>query len=218
MLDCQVQTTWTGRLETNRGRDGNRRAWQSRGSRLWGHCQQHEWTDNRWTSGIYHILCLFQYERQGIVGVEVTKYGRGKAFRNKWIGQDEKKKFVKQVWSQFVKFLIWKVDSIQDTTRQELLDVRNYQTTSPKTLADLCKRNLIEKKKTYYFSVEKGDKFTLDIKRQETDINVDMLQRQFPLPFIGAYASAKRGRPPRSNLITSTPWAYLLKSGHSTRS
>lgn len=44
-----------------------------------------------------HISCLFQYELQGIVGVGVAKYGQGKAFSNKWIGQDEKKKFIKQV-------------------------------------------------------------------------------------------------------------------------
>jgi phenylalanyl-tRNA synthetase alpha chain len=40
----------------------------------------------------------------------------------------------------------------------------------------LSKRKLIERKKIYYFSVEKGDDFTLDIKRQETDITVEMLQ------------------------------------------
>ena len=111
------------------------------------------------------------------MGDDVAKYGQGKAFRNKWIGQDEKKKFVKKVSSLYVAGLIVQVDSIQDTTRQELLEVQNAYTTDPKTLADLSKRKLVEKKKIYYFSVEKGDNFTLNIKRQETDISVDMLQR-----------------------------------------
>ena len=70
------------------------------------------------------------------------------------------------------------VDSIQDITRQELLEVLKTGT-HPSALPDLSKRKLIEKKKIYYFSVEKGDSFSLDIKKQETDISVEMLQR-FP--------------------------------------
>jgi len=57
-----------------------------------------------------------------------------------------------------------------------LLEVLNTGT-HPKALADLSKRKLIEKKKIFYFSVEKGNDFTLDIKKQETDISVEMLQR-----------------------------------------
>ena len=57
-----------------------------------------------------------------------------------------------------------------------MLEVLNTGT-HPKALADLSKRKLIEKKKIFYFSVEKGNDFTLDIKKQETDISVEMLQR-----------------------------------------
>jgi phenylalanyl-tRNA synthetase alpha chain len=57
-----------------------------------------------------------------------------------------------------------------------LLEVRKTGS-HPKALADLSKRKLIEKKKIFYFSVEKGSDFTLDIKKQETDISVEMLQR-----------------------------------------
>jgi phenylalanyl-tRNA synthetase alpha chain len=53
--------------------------------------------------------------------------------------------------------------------------------THPTALKDLSKRKLIEKRKLYYFSVEKGSEFTLDIKKQETDISVEMLQG-FVLP------------------------------------
>jgi phenylalanyl-tRNA synthetase alpha chain len=59
--------------------------------------------------------------------------------------------------------------------------------THPSALADLSKRKLIEKKKIYYFSVEKGDEFTRDIRKQETDISVEMLQKFLPatLPTLG---------------------------------
>jgi len=53
--------------------------------------------------------------------------------------------------------------------------------THPTAIADLSKRKLIEKKKLYFFSVEKGDEFTRDIKKQETDISVDMLQKSVPI-------------------------------------
>jgi len=67
------------------------------------------------------------------------------------------------------------VDSIQDVTREQLLEV-DKTGTHLNVLPELSKRKLIERKKIYYFSVEKGDEFTLDIKRQETDITVEMLQ------------------------------------------
>ena len=77
--------------------------------------------------------------------------------------------------------LIVQVDSIQDTTRQELLEVLKTGT-HVSALADLSKRKLIEKKKIYYFSVEKGVEFTRDIRKQETDISVEMLQKFSPPP------------------------------------
>jgi phenylalanyl-tRNA synthetase alpha chain len=72
--------------------------------------------------------------------------------------------------------LIFKVDSIEDGTRQELLEVRKNGV-HPTALSDLSKRKLIEKKKIFYFFVQKGNEFTLDIKKQETDISVEMLQK-----------------------------------------
>jgi hypothetical protein len=77
--------------------------------------------------------------------------------------------------------LIVQVNSIQDTTRQELLEVLKTGTHAS-ALADMSKRKLIEKKKIYYFSVEKGDEFTRDIRKQETDISVEMLQKSTPPP------------------------------------
>ena len=82
-----------------------------------------------------------------------------------------------------VRSLTPQVDSIHDTTREDLLVVLNTGT-HPSALPDLSKRKLIEKKKIYYFSVEKGDSFSLDIKKPETDISVEMLQRFTSLSFI----------------------------------
>jgi phenylalanyl-tRNA synthetase alpha chain len=115
-------------------------------------------------------------ESQGAVGDETAKHGQAKAFRNKWIGKGDNKKFVKQVHFPQSQVSDVQVDSIHDTTRQELFVVLKTGT-HPSALPDLSKRKLIEKKKIYYFSLEKGDDFSLDIKKHETDISVEMLQR-----------------------------------------
>ena len=72
-----------------------------------------------------------------------------------------------------------KVNTIKDTTQEELIVVQQTGT-HPSALSDLSKRKLIEKKKIFYFSVQKGPDFTLDIRKQETDISVEMLQRFLP--------------------------------------
>jgi phenylalanyl-tRNA synthetase alpha chain len=74
------------------------------------------------------------------------------------------------------RMLIFKVDTIEDGTRQELLEVRKNGV-HPTALSNLSKQKLIEKKKIFYFSVQKGDELTLDIKIQETDMSVEMLQK-----------------------------------------
>src|SRR5277367_392643 len=83
--------------------------------------------------------------------------------------------------SLYIAILIVQVDSIQDITRHELLEVLKTGT-HRSALTDLLKRKLIEKKKIYYFSVEKGDEFTRDIRKQETDISAEMLQKFLPPP------------------------------------
>lgn len=133
------------------------------------------------------------FNQKSTVGDESAKFGQAKAFRNKWIGKGENKKFVKQVCSIQNSPMTCQVDSIQDVTRQELLEVLRTGT-HPVSLSDLSKRKLIEKKKVYYFSVEKGDHFSLDIRKQETDISVEMLQRfvhsEDQLTYSGAWKNA----------------------------
>jgi phenylalanyl-tRNA synthetase alpha chain len=72
------------------------------------------------------------------------------------------------------------VKDIQDVTKEELLQVQNMGTHKSTVLSDLSKRKLIERKKIFYFSVAKGEDFTLDIRKQETDINIEMLQTYLP--------------------------------------
>lgn len=43
----------------------------------------------------YVFICFT--DSQGTVGDETAKFGQAKAFRNKWIGKGDNKKFVKQV-------------------------------------------------------------------------------------------------------------------------
>jgi hypothetical protein len=118
--------------------------------------------------------------------------------------------------------LIVQVDSIQDTTRQELLEVLKTGTHAS-ALADLSKRKLIEKKKIYYFTVEKGDEFTRDIRKQETDISVEMLQKFTPHPSCTIvdwqrYADSvvvRDGRRRLLSLIISMQWEQFLASAPS---
>jgi len=80
-------------------------------------------------------------------------------------------------------------------------------------IADLSKRKLIERKKLYYFSVEKGEEFTRDIRKQETDINVDMLQKSL-LSISGKSLLTTVGAGSRrvSSLIISMPWVQYRAS------
>jgi hypothetical protein len=69
------------------------------------------------------------------------------------------------------------VDHVGDETRQQLVQLQKSGThTTGIPVADLSKRKLIERKKLYYFSVEKGDDFTSRDKKHETDITSEMMQ------------------------------------------
>ncbi|KAJ2905055.1 hypothetical protein MKZ38_006448 [Zalerion maritima] len=93
----------------------------------------------------------------------VTKIGQGKAFKEKWIskGKDGKLKA--------------SVDLIQDITREHLKLIQEKQThPDSKVLADLKKRKLIKMQKVISFKIHKGEKFALEITKEETDLTGDM--------------------------------------------
>ncbi|MBW0513874.1 hypothetical protein O181_053589 [Austropuccinia psidii MF-1] len=113
---------------------------------------------------------LLMSELQASLGGEGAKVGQGKAFRNKWIKKREDGGFVRAVTA----------DQIVDQTQIDLISIQNTGALSKDDskgsgIADYRKRKLCEKKKSMYFSVEKGPKFSLQIERPETDLTLDLL-------------------------------------------
>ncbi|KAG1175617.1 hypothetical protein G6F70_003957 [Rhizopus microsporus] len=93
-----------------------------------------------------------------------AKAGQGKAFKNKWITKKGNN-------------LVRAVDSIVDQTQKELQEIQSTGTLgNDKALAELKKRTLIDKQKLTTYSVSKGPEFSLEIKKEATDITVEMLQ------------------------------------------
>ncbi|OLL24046.1 Phenylalanine--tRNA ligase alpha subunit [Neolecta irregularis DAH-3] len=111
-----------------------------------------------------HEARVFNAVEQSLGGLGPSaKFGQGAAFKNGWIQKDG---------SVFKK----KVDAITDKTQVLLTQVLSGDIPDSKTLADMKKRNLIEKSKQISFRVEKGPEFSLEIKRQETDLTAELLQ------------------------------------------
>ncbi|KAJ3068841.1 hypothetical protein HDU98_008048 [Podochytrium sp. JEL0797] len=100
-------------------------------------------------------------EIQKIVG-DSYKFGQGAAFKNKWI---------KKTPTGLARLAA----SVVDSTRNDLVSVRNGTVLAAKTMADYKKRKLIDKKKTSSYCVQKGAKFTTTLAKEETDITQDMI-------------------------------------------
>lgn len=92
----------------------------------------------------------------------VTKMGQGKAFKEKWIKKDGDK-------------LVALTDSITDTTRDQLRVIQETKTHEPKIITDLKKRKLLRLQKTFSFRISKGEKFALEMIKEETDLTAEML-------------------------------------------
>ncbi|GAA5888831.1 hypothetical protein JCM6882_002870 [Rhodosporidiobolus microsporus] len=102
-------------------------------------------------------------EIEAKVGKDVAKVGQGKAMKNKWV--------VKKGDG-----FLQAVESVTDTTRSDLLSIQSSGAhADEKLLADLRKRKLVEKKKTFFFSVEKGPYFATRVAKLETDLTVELL-------------------------------------------
>ncbi|CAK7266110.1 Phenylalanyl-tRNA synthetase, beta subunit, cytoplasmic [Sporothrix epigloea] len=123
-----------------------------------------------------HEARVFEALRQAVEGLsvadlekavgdkQVTKLGQGKAFREKWIAKTSDGKF-KAVAS-----------SITDTTQEQLRAIQKDHTyPDSKVMAELKKRKLVRLQKVISFRVRKGDKFALEMVREETDLTADML-------------------------------------------
>ncbi|SGY95343.1 BQ5605_C036g11487 [Microbotryum silenes-dioicae] len=112
-------------------------------------------------------------EIEARVGKDVAKVGQGKAMKNKW---------VKKQGDGFVKA----AETVHDATREQMIQIKTTGTLpDEKELADLRKRKLIEKKKTFYFSIDKGLKFATTIEKLETDLTVELLNSYVGILFGG---------------------------------
>ncbi|BGP04441.1 Phenylalanyl-tRNA synthetase, beta subunit, cytoplasmic [Rhodotorula toruloides] len=102
-------------------------------------------------------------EIEAKVGKDTAKVGQGKAMKNKWV--------VKKGDG-----FLQAVASVDDVTQKDLLAIQSSGAHSDeKLLAELRKRKLIEKKKTFYYSVEKGPNFATTVAKLETDLTVELL-------------------------------------------
>ncbi|GAB5588471.1 Phenylalanyl-tRNA synthetase [Umbelopsis nana] len=91
--------------------------------------------------------------------------GQGKAFKNKWINKKPPN------------YLVRIVDSIVDQTKIDLQQLQAQGTLADsKLLADLKKRKLTDKQKVFAYSVTKGPEFSLEVKKEATDVTYEMLQ------------------------------------------
>lgn len=103
-------------------------------------------------------------ELEQVIGdANVTKVGQGKAFKSKWISKTTDGK------------LKASTDSITDTTREQLQAIKVNKTADAKVLTDLKKRKLVKMTRIIHFKIAKGEKYAMEITREETDLTADML-------------------------------------------
>ena len=72
------------------------------------------------------------------------------------------------------------MDSIEDTTQQQLRAVAEGSGLDGKVTADLKKRKLVTPESWTTFRLAKGPKFALEKKKAPTDLTADMLQKCAP--------------------------------------
>ena len=71
-----------------------------------------------------------------------------------------------------------KVDSITDTSREQLLVIQRSRThPDVKVLNDLKKRKLIKLQKVITYKFSKGPEFATEFVKEETDLTADMLAK-----------------------------------------
>ncbi|AET37685.1 phenylalanine--tRNA ligase subunit alpha Ecym_1459 [Eremothecium cymbalariae DBVPG len=98
------------------------------------------------------------------------KVGQARAFKNGWIIKTKDNELT-------VSEKVGDINEVQDETREFLLkiDSRDLSGINDKVLNDLKKRKLITAKKEVTFSVTKGDDFSLELAKLETDLTSDMV-------------------------------------------
>ncbi|KAI9503692.1 Phenylalanyl-tRNA synthetase, beta subunit, cytoplasmic [Coemansia spiralis] len=93
----------------------------------------------------------------------IANLGQGKGLRNKWLKKDGNN-------------IVRLVDGVVDQTKLDL-EIVNKTSTHPSkdVLKDLKRRNLIKSNKVLSYAVHKGANFSTELKKQSTDLTVEML-------------------------------------------
>merc|ERR1719386_437573 len=101
---------------------------------------------------------------------DVAKVGFGAAMKNKWISLDKATKLVSATAAD-VK------DSVQAVLVQVSADgAKAFAEIPKKEVDELKKRKLIVQSKISTFTVTKGAKFTMDLKKQKAELTAEMIQ------------------------------------------
>ncbi|CED85060.1 phenylalanine-trna ligase [Phaffia rhodozyma] len=105
-------------------------------------------------------------EIQEAIGESVAKLGQPTAMKKKWVTRDGVKFFKA-------------IPAVTDDSQKDTMEVESTgaHAGGDKVLADLKKRKLLTQKKFIFFSAAKGPEFALSIKKQETDLTTEMIQR-----------------------------------------
>jgi phenylalanyl-tRNA synthetase alpha chain len=100
----------------------------------------------------------------GVLGKD-GKIGQQNALKKKWVSINKETKALEPL-----------VETIQDTTRQELQQVAEKGTLADaSSLTDLKKRKLIDRTKLISYRVAKGQQFSLTVQKLETDLTAEMI-------------------------------------------
>lgn len=123
-----------------------------------------------------HEARIFDALRQAVDGLsladlekavgdkQVVKFGQGKGRKAGWIGNGKDGR------------LVAKVESIEDTTREQLLVIQETRThPDAKVLDTLKKQKLVKPEKVITYKIHKGSKFSTEIVKEETDLTAEMI-------------------------------------------
>lgn len=132
-----------------------------------------------------HEARIFEALRQAVDGLSlaeletavgdklVVKFGQGKSRKAGWIGTGKEGR------------LVAKVDSIQDTTREQLLVIQETRTYPDSKVLDILKKQkLIKPEKVITYKLHKGSKFALEITKEETDLTAEMIASYASLSYV----------------------------------
>ena len=122
-----------------------------------------------------HEAVLFEAVTKAVGGLKISdipsilgpdgKIGQSAGLRKKWFKVNKESQTLEPL-----------VESIEDTTRSDLNEVKTTRThKDANTLKDLKKRKLVTASKVISFTVQKGPKFSTTVKKMMTDLTADMI-------------------------------------------